>query len=44
MQFGKGKNMLIKDDVPGNIHPSRTNIQALVSLVKIAITKKGTLL
>ena len=43
-KFGKGKNMLIKDDVPRYIDTICGNMKTFVTFMKRAIAKKDTLL
>ena len=43
-EFGKGKNMLIKHDIPRYIDTISADMKTFVSFMKRAITKKDTLL
>jgi hypothetical protein len=38
------ENFFIKDDISRNIYSPGLNIKTLIALVKVAITKEGTLL
>jgi len=44
IKSGKRENSFIKHDIARNIHPTSSNIQALVPFMHITIAKKGTLL
>ena len=43
-EFGKGKNMLIKHNIPRNVDTISGHMKTFVSFMKRAITKKNTLL
>ena len=43
-EFGKGKNMLIKHNIPRDVDTISENMKTFVSFMKRAITKKNTLL
>ena len=43
-EFGKGKNMLIKHNMPRDVGTISGNMKTFVSFMKRAITKKNTLL
>jgi hypothetical protein len=44
MKGGKRKDPFIKYNISRDIDPTKLNIKALVALVKVTVTKKGTLL
>ena len=43
-EFGKGKNMLIKHNIPRDVDTISGHMKTFVSFMKRAITKKNTLL
>jgi hypothetical protein len=42
MQISKGKHLLIKNDIPGNINTTSRNIEALKPFVHRTIAQKST--
>ena len=42
-KFGKGKNMLIKHDIPRYVYAISGNMKAFISFMKGTIAKKDTL-
>jgi hypothetical protein len=44
VELGERENILIKNDIPGNINSTSGNIKTFVAFMMITITQEGALL